>query len=294
MVIDRVGILEILRSSKEEVLEHTKQGEDSILITTECDDFDKDQQVGNDSIDLRISNKGYILNDDYEYINTLSEEDFSQYFEEVHLSQERGYNLGPGEILFIGTVEQIHLEGDLIGRVTGRSVFSRFGLSVHCTQDKFSSGINSIAALQIKNNSNVVLKIFPYQKLAQLMIEKTSHNQTPYKGTFSLESQYKLPSIKPSDRKQYPERTQAEITKLKPKKKLEFQKKNKSEKFYSLLQSAIGIVVSIAIAIMGFIEGNATAKIVFLVALFVVYFVCSAGFYYMAVERGNSGDKKNS
>lgn len=199
MVIDQVGILSILRSSKEEVLEHTQQGEDSILITTECDDFNKDQQIGNDSIDLRIGNKGYILNDDYEYINTLSEENFSRYFEEVHLSQERGYNLKPGAVLFIGTVEQIHLEGDIIGRVTGRSVFSRFGLSVHCTQDKFSSGINSIAALQIKNNSNVVLKIFPYQKLAQLMIEKTNHNQTTYKGTFALESEYKLPSIKPSD-----------------------------------------------------------------------------------------------
>lgn len=294
MVIDQVGILSILRSSKEEVLEHTQQGEDSILITTECDDFNKDQQIGNDSIDLRIGNKGYILNDDYEYINTLSEENFSRYFEEVHLSQERGYNLKPGAVLFIGTVEQIHLEGDIIGRVTGRSVFSRFGLSVHCTQDKFSSGINSIAALQIKNNSNVVLKIFPYQKLAQLMIEKTNHNQTPYKGTFALESEYKLPSIKPSDRIQYPERTRAEILKLKPKRKSAFQKRNKSEKFYSMLQSIIGIVISIAIAIMGFIEGTTKAKTIFLVVLFVVYLFCSVIFYFMADERGNVDGKKDS
>lgn len=294
MVIDQVGILSILRSSKEEVLEHTQQGEDSILITTECDDFNKDQQIGNDSIDLRIGNKGYILNDDYEYINTLSEENFSRYFEEVHLSQERGYNLKPGAVLFIGTVEQIHLEGDIIGRVTGRSVFSRFGLSVHCTQDKFSSGINSIAALQIKNNSNVVLKIFPYQKLAQLMIEKTNHNQTPYKGTFALESEYKLPSIKPSDRIQYPERTRAEILKLKPKRKSAFQKRNKSEKFYSMLQSIIGIVILIAIAIMGFIEGTTKAKTIFLVVLFVVYLFCSVIFYFMADERGNVDGKKDS
>lgn len=294
MVIDQVGILSILRSSKEEVLEHTQQGEDSILITTECDDFNKDQQIGNDSIDLRIGNKGYILNDDYEYINTLSEENFSRYFEEVHLSQERGYNLKPGAVLFIGTVEQIHLEGDIIGRVTGRSVFSRFGLSVHCTQDKFSSGINSIAALQIKNNSNVVLKIFPYQKLAQLMIEKTNHNQTTYKGTFALESEYKLPSIKPSDRIQYPERTRAEILKLKPKRKSAFQKRNKSEKFYSMLQSIIGIVISIAIAIMGFIEGTTKAKTIFLVVLFVVYLFCSVIFYFMADERGNVDGKKDS
>lgn len=294
MVIDRVGILEILRSSIEEVSEHKNRGEDSILITTECDDFSREEQIGNDSIDLRIANKGYVLNDDYEYINTLSEEDFSRYFEEVNLSQEKGYNLEPGAILFIGTVERIHLEGDLIGRVSGRSVFSRFGLSVHCTQDKFSSGINSIVALQIRNNSNVTLKIFPYQKLAQLMIEKTSHNQTPYDGTFSLEAQYKLPSIKPSDRMQYSGRTRAEITKLKPKKKSVFQKRNKSEKFFSLLQSAISIAVSTAVAVMGFTGGNSTNKIIYICTLFFIHITCSIVFYLMANEREGFDGKKDS
>lgn len=292
MVIDKVGILEILRSSKEEVSEHTKRGENSILISTEYDDFDQDRQIGNDSIDLRICNKGYVLNDNYEYINTLSEEDFSRYYEEVHLDQERGYNLKPGEILFIGTLERIHLEGDLIGRVTGRSVFSRFGLSVHCTQDKFSSGINSIAALQIRNNSNVVLKIFPYQKLAQLIIEKTSSNQTPYRGTFSMEAEYKLPSIKPSDREQYSERTRAEIIKLKPKRKSELKKRNKSEKFCSLLQSLLGIVISVSIAIVGFVESSRNTKIVFLVILLVLYIIISCYFYSFADGRESSSDKK--
>ena len=73
MVIDRVGIMEILRSSKEEILEHSKLGEDSILITSKYDDFNEKEQIGNDSIDLRIDNKGYILKDSYAYINTLSD-----------------------------------------------------------------------------------------------------------------------------------------------------------------------------------------------------------------------------
>lgn len=174
MVIDKNGIMKILRSSEEDIKLH--QGEDSILITTSCDDFSI-SQIGNDSIDLRINNEGYVISNDYEYINTLSEETFEKYFEKVLLNAETGYDLKPGEILFIDTLERINLVGDLIGRISGRSTFSRFGLTVHCTQEKFSSGINSIAALQIKNNSNTVLKIFPYQKLAQLIIEKTSHNE---------------------------------------------------------------------------------------------------------------------
>lgn len=286
MVIDQVGILEILRSSTDEVLEHNKLGEDSILITSKYDDFNRDEQIGNDSIDLRIDNKGYVLSDEYQYINTLSDEDFSQCYKEVTLDLERGYNLRPGEVLFIGTVERIHLVGDLIGRVTGRSVFSRFGLSVHCTQDKFSSGINSIAALQIKNNSNTTLKIFPYQKLVQLIIEKTNHNQTPYTGSFSLEEEYKLPSIKPSDRNQYAKRTQANILKLKSKKKSIFQMHNKNEKFYSLLQSIIGIFISLVTAYGGSLE-NDNSKCIFLGAIFSVYVISSIGFYFTAEEREN-------
>ena len=286
MVIDLVGIMEILRSPKEEILEHSKLGEDSILITSKYDDFNEKEQIGNDSIDLRIDNKGYILKDSYAYINTLSDENYSKYYKEVTLDLERGYDLKPGAVLFIGTVERIHLVGDLIGRVTGRSVFSRFGLSVHCTQDKFSSGINSIAALQIKNNSNTVLKIFPYQKLAQLIIEKTSHNQTPYTGSFSLEDEYKLPSIKPSDRSQYSDTTKANILKLKPEEKSMFQRKNKSEKFYSLLQSVMGISIALATAYGGSIEDD-NSRFIFLVVMYIIYAICSICFYFMAGERTN-------
>ena len=58
MVIDKTGIMSILRTSEEDLKNHI--GEDSILITTIYDDFSI-EQIGNDSIDLRINNKGYIL-----------------------------------------------------------------------------------------------------------------------------------------------------------------------------------------------------------------------------------------
>ena len=252
MVIDKTGILSILRSSEEELRKHPN--EDSILITTSCNDFSP-SQIGNDSIDLRIDKSGYIISNNYEYINTLSDEDFGKYFQEVNLRTDTGYDLKPGEILFIGTLERIHLVGDLIGRVSGRSTFSRFGLSVHCTQDKFSSGINSIAALQIKNNTNTVLKIYPYQKLAQLIIEKTNHNEHPYNNsTYSLEAEYKLPVIKQSDREQYDPRTQQCILRQKPKKKPFFQRHSKSAKFNSLIQSVFGFMISVGFGIFGFMS----------------------------------------
>lgn len=279
MVIDKTGILNILRSSEQEIEDH--KGEDSIYITTKSHDFDPKKQVGNDSIDLRINNTGYIISNDYEYINTLSEENFEKYFDKVELSPIKGFDLKPGDLLFIDTIERIHLVGDLIGRISGRSTFSRFGLSVHCTQEKFSSGINSVAALQIKNNSNTVLKIFPYQKLAQLIIEKTSHNEHPYNGTFSLEEEYKLPIIKTSDREQYDSRTRECINRLKPKKNSMLKKHRMSAKFNSLMQTILGFVVSAGVGICGLCRDKFFA-VVFIVIIAIVYILISICFYIIS------------
>lgn len=275
MVIDKTGIMKIFRNSEEDLKNHI--GEDSILISTIYDDFSKDQ-IGNDSIDLRINNKGYVLSNDYEFINTLSDEDFEKYFEEVQLNTETGYDLKPGALLFVDTLERINLVGDLIGRISGRSTFSRFGLSVHCTQEKFSSGINSIAALQIKNNSNTVLKIFPYQKLAQLIIEKTNHNENPYNGTFALEDRYKLPVIKSSDRKQYDKRTQECIIRLKPKKKSLLERQTSSVKLNSLFQSIFGFAITVGIGLVSFMSDKMWAIIMMIILSF-LYIIMSWYFY---------------
>lgn len=285
MVIDRNGILDILRDSEEDLKKHV--GEDSILITTACDDFSVNQ-IGNDSIDLRIGNKGYVISNDYEYINTLSEENFDKYFEEVALNRENGYDLQPGAVLFIGTVERIHLVGDLIGRISGRSTFSRFGLSVHCTQDKFSSGINSIAPLQIKNNTNTVLKIFPYQKLAQLIIEKTNHNHSPYNGTFAMEDEYQLPKIKSSDRNQYDKRTQEYIKCLKPKRKSLLERNTSSAKLNTLFQSVFGFIITVGIGLMGFMSDK-TWAIIIMLFLSVLYIIMC--WYFYKISEKNESEK---
>lgn len=286
MVIDKKEIMRIMRSSEEDLKSHI--GEDGILITTSCDDFSQNQ-IGNDSIDLRINNKGYIISNNYEYINTLADENFDKYFEEVSLNSETGYDLKPGDILFVDTLERIHLVGDLIGRISGRSTFARFGLTVHCTQEKFSSGINSIAALQIKNNSNTVLKIFPYQKLAQLIIEKTSHNENPYSGTFSLEEKYKLPTIKSSDREQYDIRTQETIKRLKPKKRSLLEKHAYSAKLNSLTQSIFGFVISVGIGIFGLMDDKQWS--IGIITLLSILYIVMSWYFYKISDKNESESK---
>lgn len=286
MVIDRNGILKLLISSEKE-LETWKGDGIYIYIQGNKGVFNKDLQIGNDSIDLQIGDKAYIMNSDYKYINTLSEEPFEKFFEEVSLSLEKGYDIKPGEILFVSTLERIQLIGDLTGRVTGRSVFARMGLAVHCTQDKFSSGINSVVGLQLINHSNNVLKIFPYQKLAQIIIHKTSHMDVPYTGSYARESSFTLPVVTAKDLSQYEEREKSHISKHIPEKKNIFQRKKRSPEIYSLLQGIMNVFISLGITLAAFM-GNIIFKVCADIFLTILLIVINILFYYISKDSDKS------
>lgn len=281
MVIDKKEILKLLISSEEEL--ETWEG-DGIYIYIQGNKgvFDKEHQIGNDSIDLQIGDKAYIMNSDYEYINTLSENSFEKFFEEVPLSLENGYNLKPGEILFVSTLERIRLTGNLTGRITGRSVFARMGLAVHCTQDKFSSGINSVVGLQLINHSNNVLKIFPYQKLAQIIIHKTSQVEVIYSGAFCRESSYKLPIVTSNDRYQYSERDKSLIAQHIPKKKNLLQRKKRTPEANSFFQGIFSVVLSLGITLARF--SNNTIFTIF-ADIFLTILLILVNFYFYYISK---------
>lgn len=286
MIIDRNEILKLLISSEKE--RETWNG-DGIYIYIEGNKgkFNKELQVGNDSIDLQISDKAYIMNTDYKYINTLSEDSFTKYFEETTLSLENGYDLKPGEILFVSTLERINLIGNLTGRVTGRSVFARMGLAVHCTQDKFSSGINSVVGLQLINHSNNVLKIFPYQKLAQIIIQKTSQMDVEYTGTFAKESSFTLPIVKAEDLNQYTAREKTLIAQHKPKKKSMLKRKTGTLEINALFQGIFSVIISLGITLVKFSD-NVAFAIGANVFLTVLLIAVNLYFYYVSKNRDNN------
>lgn len=208
----------------------------------------KKMYIGNDSIDLHISDKFFKMNSKLKYINTLSF-DPDECFEEVKFDIYNGYTLKPGEIIFIGTIEQIQLKGNIIGRVVGRSTFARLGLSIHCTQEKFSTGINSIVPLQIVNHAPVPLKIFPKQKLVQLIIEEQQESN-PYSGSYKDEIKLKPPILKDSEYEMYDDTYIARIKSIKGKeKKIDFQ--NNPDAKITLFQYIIDIILITAAGIIG-------------------------------------------
>lgn len=281
MIIYKDEILKRLCSTKEEL----KTKDSGILILGTG--FDKDLQVGNDSIDLRIAYEGYVLLDNFKYINTLSSDGFESCFQKVQLSKSHGYDLQPGALLFIGTIERINLEGNLIGRVVGRSTYARLGLSVHCTQDKFSSGIDSIVGLQIINNTNTVLKIFPEQKLAQLMIEQTN-NAIPYDGQYRDETLYALPIIKEKELEQYSQVDRIKIQKI-PVAPLKKKRSNNFEKRSSLHQSVIDFIIAFVASYTISLD-SFEAKLILTSLCIIAFVIMAYHFYSISNDNKFEGD----
>lgn len=251
MVLGGEAIKKILYTNWQDYDERVKKGEDAILIRTETEinHFDPKTQIGTDSIDLSIGYYGYAIRPTWSFINTLQSEDLSKFYEPVELP-ENGYKLEPGALLFIPTYERIAISGKLIGRVTGRSVFARMGLSIHCTQDKFASGINSVIGLQLMNNSPVALMIFPRQKLAQLILEDTSEMRA-YTGNYSEEETYLLPKVTDNDRVQYEKRLLERILNQKPKRNLGLQTKTDFLLALSICKSILAGLGTILSAFFG-------------------------------------------
>lgn len=199
-------------------LDEKNEARESIKITLTEDGappFDRSTQVGRDSIDLRIGRQGYKIKCDYDFINTLDSE-IDTYFHDVTITND-GYLIEPGETLVVSTIERIKLTGNITGELTGRTRFSRMGLSV-CTATKFQSYSDAVIVLQLTNHNKVPLKIFPYQKLVQLVIHQVDGIPNEKRGNYHNEVTLRKPIIDENELADFSKELLKSISRQKPKK----------------------------------------------------------------------------
>lgn len=202
----------------EKFLDETNEFRERIVITLSEDGappFNRQTQVGRDSIDLRIGHRGYKIMCDFDYINTLDSE-IDKYFYDVEIPND-GYLIDPGETLILNTVERVKLTGNITGELTGRTRFARMGLSV-CMATKFQSYSDAIIVLQITNHNKVPLKIFPYQKLVQLVIHQVDGIPNEKRGNFYNELVLRKPIVSDSELEGFSPEERKAISRQKPKK----------------------------------------------------------------------------
>ena len=190
-VVARDVLLQLLESDKLRV-----------ISTDDEHPFEKEEQVQDDGIDLRLGTHAFAYREDVTTVGTL-DPDSARHFRAVELGP-KGYTIPPHGILFCSTLEIVCLSaGEYLGRITGRSLWARFGLSVHCTQTKVSSGIRSVVPLQLVNHTDKSLVVYPRQRIVQLQLELLYGTSGPYGGVFSDEYQLRLPEVKESERRGY-------------------------------------------------------------------------------------------
>lgn len=258
--------------------EDWEKSNEGVFISTPLNDFNQIHQMTSDAIDLRIGDVGYIMNTEYKYINTLSEESFDNHFQKVQLTLD-GYILPPGEILYIGTLERISLKGPYIGKISGRSTYSRLGLSISSSQDKFCGHNDAIVCLQLRNNSKQGLKIYPYQKLVQILFYKTEGIAGSVNSVYANESEYTLPQITKKERYQYDENTANRIAKLPSAKhnvvSRGVAKVKNTKGGVKLLNIIIGAIGTFGTAMVGFFEIGTGYKFAVCIVIFILYLLMS-------------------
>ena len=106
---------------------------------------------------------------------------------------QRFYALRPGEVVFIKTVEKLHMPKDLMGRIGEKNSRMRQGLSV--AGPHYYPGHETYLYLRVQNISSGIIKIQENDAIAQIFFEElTEIPETTYdrqnNASFNNEDMY--------------------------------------------------------------------------------------------------------
>jgi dCTP deaminase len=178
--------------SDSDVLESLKS--DSGIKIYGLDEAELEKRVKGWSIDLTLSNSYYrVKRKYYDRIFDLAyryENDVMDRFVEKKASESEGIFMRPGEFILASSAELLQLPSGIVGLVSGRSSYSRLGISVELSQVIIQPGHNDLIPLQITNNLPYPVIIYPKMLIAQVVFFRTiSDSERNYSTEIS--SKYK-------------------------------------------------------------------------------------------------------
>jgi dCTP deaminase len=105
-------------------------------------------------------------------------------FEEIIIPQE-GYLLKPGEFLIGSTCEVVTIPNGFFGFIETKGNIARAGLQAHNTDGHIDPGFAGNITLEIKNNSNHAIVLYPHIPFVQIyFLQATSESLRPYNGKY--------------------------------------------------------------------------------------------------------------
>jgi dCTP deaminase len=139
MILSDIDIIKLMKRKK-------------LIITP----LPKEKDVKGAHVHLYLSNR--IL----KYKNNLADlkDDSTFTFQEV-LLDEFGYRLKSGEFILGSTIEKITMPNGYFGLIQTKGNIGRAGIQVHNTDGHIDPGFSGNITLEIKNNSNRPIIIYP-------------------------------------------------------------------------------------------------------------------------------------
>ncbi len=110
-------------------------------------------------------------------------------FEEIIISSE-GYELKPNEFLIGSTVEMVTIPNGFWGLIETKGNIARAGIQAHNADGHIDPGFSGNITLEIKNNSNRSIIIYPGISFVQIyFFQATTKSDRPYNGKYQNQNQ---------------------------------------------------------------------------------------------------------
>lgn len=103
--------------------------------------------------------------------------------EEIELA-DSGYVLNPGDFIIGSTLEKIYIPEGYWGFIETKGNIARAGLSSHNSDGHIDPGYKGVITLEIKNQANVAVIIYPRIKFIQLFLFKIEGESPLYDGKY--------------------------------------------------------------------------------------------------------------
>lgn len=146
---------------------------DPLVITPLLDE----EQVGAASIDVRIGHQFIVLQRpavthiDPTNMNEL-EHNLHQTQRKLRVALNERFIIHPGQLVLAATLEYVAMPRDLAATVEGRSSWGRLGLII-ATACSVAPGFKGCITLELVNDGEVPLVLYPGMRIAQLVFHKT-------------------------------------------------------------------------------------------------------------------------
>lgn len=172
-----------------------KEINDRLIITPL---FNPSESFDASSINVRLGNEFIVMKKQSFPLLNIADEDIlttriERYQEKIRLGYREEFVLHPSQLIIGSTLEYICLPHKLMCYVVGKSTWGRMGLII-ATATKVDPGFKGCITLEIINEGEVPIVLYPGIPIAQLVFHETT-SEAKYNGKYSCPTGPQFPDF---------------------------------------------------------------------------------------------------